>query len=365
VGYIANLKPAKQRARFGRGALDSLGRRDIPIAWGEEATTKSRPVYPHEFDCDFMAENVVFTPYGQPKSDPENPLEIESGISLLSRLVKSRVETPEGQPRDPKPEEKLTFLLISSLADIWAFAQLQPENFVKVTSRVILQGGYTVEPNLPNSCYTIIADPMANNNGGFDMDSANAFHEFICRNKIPSVVFTKVAATASAMPTKVLKDMAATGHVWANTFYKVQVDLDLKYYEASGDEKRRFRSHMDEKWFLETRTNWFLSHTEDEPYPKGSEVLEYVLVVPYDPLAALEVAGPDVRDALNVLKPFKDQSIHKIVGRRDPNPKTNDLGDIGINVVETQTVLEALFTGSLMACQESLSSQTCSGPKDH
>ncbi|KAH6701345.1 hypothetical protein BKA61DRAFT_582423 [Leptodontidium sp. MPI-SDFR-AT-0119] len=140
---------------------------------------------------------------------------------------------------------------------------------------------------------------MANNNGGFDMDSANVFHEFMCRNKIPSVVFTKVAATASAMPTKVLKDMAATGHVLGKHLYK------------------------------------FLSHTEDEPYPKGSEVLEYVLVVPYDPLAALEVAGPDVRDALNVLKPFKDQSIHKIVGRRALNPKTNDLGDIRINVVET------------------------------
>lgn len=79
------------------------------------------------------------------------------------------------------------------------------------------------------------------------MDSVNAFHEFICRNKIPSVVFTKVAMTASAMLTKVLKDMAATGHVWANTFYKVQVNLDLKYYKASGDEKRRFRSHMDKK----------------------------------------------------------------------------------------------------------------------
>ncbi|KAH6719523.1 hypothetical protein BKA61DRAFT_571527 [Leptodontidium sp. MPI-SDFR-AT-0119] len=296
MSYIANLKPAKERARFRRGALDSLGRRDILITWGEVATTKSRLVHPHEFNCDFIAENVVFTPYRQPKSDPGNPLEIESGISLLSRLVKN---------------------------------------------------------------------PMANNNRGFDMDSANIFYEFMCRNKIPSVVFTKVTATASTILTKVLKDMAATGHVLGKHLYKVQVDLDLKYYEASGDKKRRFRSHMDEKWFLETRTNWFLSHTEDEPYPKGLEVLEYVLVVPYDPLAALEVAGPDVRDALNVLKPFKDQSIHKIVGRRAPNPKTNDLGDIGINVVETQTVLEALFTGSLMACQESLSSQTCSGPKDH
>ncbi|KAH6699896.1 hypothetical protein BKA61DRAFT_681897 [Leptodontidium sp. MPI-SDFR-AT-0119] len=116
---------------------------------------------------------------------------------------------------------------------------------------------------------------MANNNGGFDMDSANIFHEFICRNKIPSVVFTKVVTTTSAIPTKVLKDMAATGHVLGKHLYKVQVDLDL-------------------------------NHTEDEPYPKGSEVLEYVLVVPYDPLVALEVAGPDVRDALNVLKPFKD-----------------------------------------------------------
>ncbi len=113
MGYIANLKPAKQRARFRRGALDSLGRRDILIAWGEEATTKSRLVYTYVFDYDFMAENVVFNLYKQPKSDLENSSEIESGISLLNRLVKSRVETLDKQPRDPKPEEKLTVLLIS------------------------------------------------------------------------------------------------------------------------------------------------------------------------------------------------------------------------------------------------------------
>ena len=78
-----------------------------------------------------------------------------------------------------------------------------------------------METDLPNSSYTLTADPMANNNGGFDIDSANRFHEFICRNKIPSVVYTKVAATASALPTKVLKDMAATGHVLGQHLYKV------------------------------------------------------------------------------------------------------------------------------------------------
>lgn len=81
-------------------------------------TTKSRLVYLYEFNYDFIVENVVFTLYRQLKSDPGNPLEIESGISLLSKLVKSRVETPEGQLRDLKPEEKLTFLLISLFANI-------------------------------------------------------------------------------------------------------------------------------------------------------------------------------------------------------------------------------------------------------
>lgn len=78
-----------------------------------------------------------------------------------------------------------------------------------------------MELNFPNSCYTIIADLMANNNRGFDMNSANIFYEFMCRNKIPSVVFIKVTATASVMPIKVLKDMAAIGHVLGKYLYKV------------------------------------------------------------------------------------------------------------------------------------------------
>lgn len=344
----------QKRTRFLRGALESCHRQDIPVAWGEKATTKPRPVASFEFDCDFMAKDVVFTPYGQPKSNPENSLEIESGITLLSRLVKSIIETPDGQPRNPRPEEKLNFLLISSLADIWTFVKLQPENFVKATSRIVLQGGYTVEPNPSTSSYTLVADPMANNNGGFDMDSANKFHEFMCVNKIPSVVYTKVAATASALPPKVLEDMAATGHVLGQHLYKVQALLDLKYYEDSGDDKKRFREHMDQRWFLGTRTNWFLSHAENDPYPKGAEVLEYVMVVFYDGITVFEVAGPDVLDALNILKPCKDQTIHRIVGKRAPDPKTNDPGDIGVNIPEMQMALKALCKGCLMTVQESL-----------
>jgi len=208
VGIIANFHPAQIRASHLLWVLDSLGRRDIVIAWGEKATTNSRSV-PSKFDCNLLAENVIFTPYGEPKSNPNDPAEIESGISLLNRLVKGIVETPDGQPRDPRPEEQLTYLLISSLSDICTFAELQPESFRKATSRVIFQGGYTVEHDLSSSSYALIADDQANNNR-FDMNSADKFHKFICRNNIPSVVFTKVAATASALPTQVLKDLAAT-----------------------------------------------------------------------------------------------------------------------------------------------------------
>ena len=346
---IINLEPAQLRTRFGRAALDYLHRWDIPVAWGEKATTKNRSVRFSQFDCDFVSGNIFFTPYGQPKSDLTDPAEIESGISFLDRLVKGIVETPDSQPKTPKPQEKLTYLLISSLTDIWKFAKLQPRNFVKATSRIVLQGGYTVEHDPSNSSYALIADSFANNNGGFDMDSANEFHEFICRNNIPSIVFTKVAATASALSTNVLEDLAFTGHILGKYIYKYHVALSREYYEASGDEKTRFRPHMDQKWFLRTRTNWFLSHTEHEPYPTSTEVLQYVQVTPYDPLAGLEVAGPDLRDALKILKPFKDQTIHKVVGKRAPNPEMNDPGDPGINSKETKLVLVALWKGSLMA----------------
>jgi len=348
VGVIANLYPADKRSLYGRRALDDFGRRDIPIAWGEKATTRDRPIRRNQFPCDFMAENIVFTPYGQPKSDPNDPAEIESGISLLVRLVKGIVETPNGQPRTPEPKEKLHFLLVSSIADIWTLAELLPESFIKATARVVIQGEYTVEHNTSDPSYVLKANHKANNNG-FDINSADKFHEFICRNNIPSVVVTKVAATASAMPTQVLKDLAATGHKWGKHLYDIHDELSVQYYKDSGDEKTRFQPHMDEKWFLKTRTNWFLTHTEHDPYPKGADVLPYVQVTPYDPLAGLEIAGPDVRDALKIFTPFKDQTIHKIVGKRAPNPVTNDLGDTGINVMQIQTALQALWKGSLLA----------------
>ena len=44
---------------------------------------------------------------------------------------------------------------------------------------------------------------------------------------------------------------------------------------------------------------------------------------------------------------FEDQTIYKVIGKRDPNPATNDLGDTRINVVQIQTVLQALWKGSL------------------
>jgi hypothetical protein len=155
-------------------------------------------VHSYKIKSKFIAENVIFTPYGQPKNDPENFAEIESGISALSRLVKSIVEMPEGQLQEPRPKEKLTIVLISSLADMWTLAKSLPKELVKATARIVLQGGYTVDPN-PNSPDSLIADPQVANNA-YDTVSADNFHKFMDRNKIPSVVFTKVAATACALP---------------------------------------------------------------------------------------------------------------------------------------------------------------------
>ena len=72
---------------------------------------------------------------------------------------------------------------------------------------------------------------------------------FICYNNIPSVVVTKVAATASALPTQVLNGLAVTGYKWGKHLYDIHNKLSVQYFKDSGDEKTRFRRHMDKKWF--------------------------------------------------------------------------------------------------------------------
>lgn len=333
LGLIANLEPADLRAKFGRGALNELNLRDIPIARGTSGYPRNRKsnrkhkLLDYEFDCDFMdkSEAKILTDEGE-------------GERLLKTLCEDAVQT--GQ--------KLTLLLISSLEDIYSFSEINPKLLKDAVCNVVLQGGYQVTNG------KLEADPLANNNR-YDEEAAIRFHHYMQESQIPSVVYTKHAAFATPLTSELFHDLERTGHKLGVHLRKVQIAQDLAFYEAASqtDEKKRFAPFMDQEWFLKNKTYWYEKNKPGTPFPKGKEVIKWLdKLVVYDALSAIGSAGADAVTALGILTDEKASaqppSIHKVVGFAGPPV------DTGIHSKQMATVLSALMKGSLLHCQEQI-----------
>jgi inosine-uridine nucleoside N-ribohydrolase len=327
LGFIANLMPAEKRTQFGRGALDSLGLESIPIAQGTsgfpEKARKKHDELAYEFDCDFMA------------TDERIDREFKgNGEDLLHQLCEEAVKT----------KQELTLVLISSLEDIYTFSSMYPDLLKTAVSKIVLQGGYTVSPN-----GKLEPDESANNNR-YDMEAAKYFHTFMQDNKIPSTVYTKVAAFATPLTSKLFAEMAETNHPLGKHLRKVQVEQDLSFYKTASnpDPELRFAPFMDQEWFLKNKTSWFDSEPpKSTAYPEEQEVIPWLTkVIVYDALAALGASGLDALRALRVLthNDTEPHSIHQIVGFAGPP------SDPGVDSDQMCSVLSALLKGSLLSC---------------
>jgi hypothetical protein len=347
VGLIANLRPAEDRARFGRGALDLLGlnnldpkhRDHVRIARGTtgyarvpqtKATIKKHKVLPYEFECDFMVTD-----------DPNNKLlmnndELE-GERLLKEICLDAKQTGK----------KVKLLLISSLEDIFTFNENNPGLLKDAVSDIVIQGGC-----LFNAKGKLVPDPTANNNR-YDMDAADKFFAFVQDQEIPSCVYTKVAAFATPLTSELFHELEKTGHPIGRHLRRIQVVQDLAFFKVACAEQpeKRFAPHMDQEWYLKNKTSWFESkHAPGTPFPKDEEVIPWLnKVVIYDALAAIGSAGDDAIAALDILtENTQPASIHRVVGFAGPPP------DIGIYPEKMANVLSALLKGSLLACQQKI-----------
>jgi hypothetical protein len=334
LGFVANLMPAKKRVRFGRGALDLLDLPHIRIAEGTsgfpDMAGKKHEELAHEFDCNFMADEK------DPRIYPAR-----HGEDLLYQLCQNAVKT----------REKLTLVLISSLEDIYTFSKKYPELLRDAVANVVLQGGYSVSQS-----GDLIPDEAAANNR-YDPQAAREFHTFMQKERIPSAVYTKVAAFATPLTSDLFLQMEETRHPLGEYLRMVQVKQDLEFYKTASkkEPKERYAPFMDQKWFLTNKTSWFSrEHPPDTPYPEGNDVVQYLdKVVVYDALAALGSSGSDVLDALKVLTNGDTQpkSIHRVVGFAGPP------SDTGIHPEQMALVLSALLKGSLLSCKTATNGQ--------
>lgn len=336
LGFVANLAPAKERAVYGRGALDSLGLQHIPIAIGTDGIGQldgpgahaAHIQHPYEFTGQFYLDLK------------DSPPPMPQGVDLLADIC-SKVRVSG---------DKIKFLLISSLKDVASFTDTHSDLFEDVVSDVVFQGGY-------KHCSDGVEPDFNAANNKFDRPSATKFHKFISDNQIKSAVYTKHATFSVPLTAQLFKDLAATGHVLGSQLRKVQVEQDKEFYLGAC----KGGPWMDQKQFLKTRSNWYETHREEDPKPdpdpqKGEIVPYLTKAVVYDALPALGAAGDDLCVALGVIESEKDRKqdtlkdeYSEIFGRLvdDENdvPKTIP----GINGDRMAEVLAALLRGSLLA----------------
>lgn len=334
-GFVANLMPAERRALFGRGALDSLGRPDLPIAKGSVGDAQRQlNNYLHEFDNteDFIA--------------PESTSLLD-GQDLLTRIFTEK----------PTKDKKLTVLTISSLMDIAQFSQEHTELLRNGIANVVLQGGYRMIND------KLVPDSAAANNR-FDLEGAATFHKFMQDYDIPSTAWTKVAANATPIYSSLFEFLHDTGHPLGRYLRSVQTSQELNFYARCCSD-HPFAPHMTQDWAVKTKSTWFAAgHEPDEEYPMGEDMLPYFTkVIGYDALAVVGASGEDVLQKFGIVKPLKkrldaEHPLHHLVGI----PKTDGTDDEdglpeeeNLDGTKMGVAISALMKGSILSVQQHLS----------
>ena len=314
--FIANFEPARKRALYGRGALDSLGLHDVPIGVGTKASTKDYEEYCYEFEAPFMPDEKTFT--------PNKKNFFEDGFELLDQVFDQAIEE----------DQKLICVLISSLTDIAGYTKAYLE---KAVARVYMQGGYSISAkDIPTPW-----DDAANNM--VDMPAAETFHKHL--ENIPSDVYTKVAAYETKIPASIFNDLGDMEHPIGKDLQSRYQRQGLQYYKTACG-PTPFNDITQQK-FLDKFCGFYERHPpgtltkngtplpEDGtplPDPDTNEIIPYLTKgLLYDTLPALATGGDDLLAVLGVLdieSMANQTSIHKVIGTRRVRDDLSDIPNI-------------------------------------
>jgi hypothetical protein len=352
--FIPNLTNAEERTHYERCILKVLGMENAEAVCGTNGylNSKDKRVTMHtvnEYECN------------------------EKVMSILDRKIKYKSGSIKGTYEQAEREgRKVIWLAMSSLADLRKFQIKEPALFLRVTEKVVFQGGCTL-----NSKGTLIPDNATNNT--YDMTSAKACLKFLSDNKVETVTYTRVAASAVQLSGGFFNDLADIGHILGETFLEMSSKLwEVWWRNANGPEEGRHKPDHTAKWFVETCTDWFKTNPGRMP-GEDDDIISYCKPVFYDALAALGVSGDDILENLGVLrKPLREDprqsETHRIVGlvaAKDGSKKDKDgndkdekeiaamekdkvkspldyMDDIGVNPERMAQVIETLLKAALL-----------------
>ena len=294
VAVVANLRPARQRARLARGTFDVLGLASVPVATGSDGGS---------------AEHVdTFSETAGAYMPPEHDYVDEAGGALLERVFVAA------------PRKGLDVLCISSLKDAAAFLREHEALFVEKARSVTIMGG--VEPFDERDEGKLLVPDTAQNNV-FDKAAAAFFYRRCQELGVPLVVVSRHAAYKCPMPRTIYDDMARTGHPIGRRLRDSQrTSIEHLWKRAAspeGVDRLGLPMRCDKAWFCNTFCRGQgLERTADESI--WDLIVSFNM---YDPMALLCAVDstrcyfkPTVKRVLGV--------DHLVVGTSPDSPGVHD-----------------------------------------
>jgi hypothetical protein len=231
-GCIANLYPAKERARLARGTLDQLGLMALPAGVGFDLIEVSHSNY--EFNAPYMGSLERCASNG-----------VQMCVDILRRLDKG---------------VSVTLVCLSGLTDAYTLLHEHRDLFKEKIARVVIMGGVELESEKVKLDADGYMMPDKAQNNLYDFPGAQKFYKELQRECIPMTIVTRWAAYAAKLPFVVYDELAATGHPVGNRLQQVQQhSLEHLWRRASLDADDSAREGLparcDKSWFCKIFLN--------------------------------------------------------------------------------------------------------------
>jgi inosine-uridine nucleoside N-ribohydrolase len=305
-GVVANLAPARQRARLAKGTLALVGAPDVPVGVGTACGQPADDELGYQFDVDYLSDDL------------------QPGDVLLDAVL------------DDAPRHSLTLLLISGLTDALAAVRRDPRRFEAAVDHVVILGGAYVEAG------RIRPDPTAQNNA-FDVDAAEGLYAELQALGVRTTTVTRHAAVAAAVDRSVYDAMAATGHPVGRRLLAAQRQALEELWSranlpADHPGRRGLPARCDRHWFTHT-----FCGGEGGDRAATDPMWDLVRTLNlYDPCALL-AAIPDFADVFfSPIRVLVDDVEHAIVGLsvrqhglRDPAALADELTRLLVESLRT------------------------------
>ena len=254
-GVIANLKPAKLRARLIKGILTALNLPDIPVGMGE-AVNEHADSSADDFHASYLSAEEDF-PNGQ----------------LLLKKILEHAE-----------ESSLTLLLISGLTDANLFLADNVELAKRKLKKIVFMGGVeTDQQGLKLDAHGyLMPDKSYNNN--IDLPSAQSSFQLIQAADIPFTIISRHCGMACAFTPSFYERLAQENSPIGKRLYGAQAKELQNLWQRvclELDDVRRedLAAYCNKQWFLKTYTNnspaLHALTTEDNIWPHISKLTIY------------------------------------------------------------------------------------------